>query len=114
MIRNLSIVVVNKKWSLVNYKINGGKKMLTTTSNYDFADSLQSKAKLNLIDMILRDCEGFMKGSQIMELNKILNKTLEEYEVFIQQNIDHDENYQEKNREILDKYIRGCVTNLLF
>ncbi|WP_178648634.1 site-specific tyrosine recombinase/integron integrase [uncultured Methanobrevibacter sp.] len=80
--------------------------MLTTTSNYDFADSLQSKAKLNLIDMILRDCEGFMKGSQIMELNKILNKTLEEYEVFIQQNIDHDENYQEKNREILDKYIR--------
>ena len=73
--------------------------------NKSYTNVLQVQAKTDLINDILRDSEYFLKGSQLMELTKVLNKNMEKYEIFIEQDIDLHKNYVEENKSLLSIYI---------
>lgn len=79
--------------------------MLNTISDSNVVDNLQAKAKRDLIDKILEESSHYLKGSQLLELNKTLNKHFEEYEIFVLQDTNLHENYIEENKSILDTYI---------
>ena len=76
-------------------------------ANYTVVDGLQAKAKRDLLDEILNKAQFYLKGSQLMELNKTLNECLSNYEVFIEQNTKLHENYEEENKEIIKLYIQN-------
>lgn len=78
--------------------------MLNTT-NDNYATNLQVQAKTELTNNILEDSSRYLKGSQIQELNKTLNKHFDKYEIFVQQEINLHENYQEENQAILETYL---------
>lgn len=68
-------------------------------------DALQAQAKIDLTNNILEESSQYLKGSQIMELNKTLNKHFANYEIFVMQDIDLHKNFQEENQRILETYI---------
>jgi len=69
------------------------------------SETLQVQAKTELTNNILEDCSSYLKGSQLMELNKTLNKHFEGYEIFVQQEINLHKNFKEENQTILETYI---------
>ena len=79
--------------------------MLDIGSKHNFLEDLKGKAKQDLTNEILEDSSKYLKGTQIMELNKTLNHCFANYEIFVDQRVDTDENYIEKNKEILNSYI---------
>jgi len=78
---------------------------MDTLIQSDTINVLQGKAKHDLIQNILEESSQYLKGSQLMELNRTLNKHFEGYEVFVQQDIDLHKNYIEENKSIIDIYI---------
>lgn len=44
------------------------------SSNIQLIDEIEAKSKNELIDKILIDSEHYLRGSQLIELNKTLNK----------------------------------------
>ena len=68
-------------------------------------DNLQAKAKRDLINDILEESGHYLKGSQLVELNKTLNKHFENYEIFILQDTDLHKNYKEENRSIIETFL---------
>lgn len=79
--------------------------MLNINSTANYSTELQIKAKTELTNNILEDSSSYLKGSQIMELNKTLNKHFQNYEIFVQQEIKLHENYAEENQQILEIYL---------
>ena len=79
--------------------------MLTTTNN--ITSELELQAKTNLTNAILEDSARYLKGSQLMELNKTLNKHFQNYEIFVDDHKDLHENYKEENKSIVGIYIRN-------
>ena len=76
-------------------------------------NTLQVQAKTNLTNEILEESSQYLQGSQLMELNKTLNKHFSNYEIFILEDKDLHENYPEENKTILEMYItnkmlEGC------
>lgn len=69
------------------------------------SETLQVQAKTELTNNILEDCSSYLKGSQLMELNKTLNKHFQDYEIFVVQDIDLHKNYVEENQSLLSIYI---------
>lgn len=79
--------------------------MLNINSTPNYATDLQVQAKTELTNNILEDSSRYLKGSQIQELNKTLNKHFERYEIFVQKEMNLNENYEEENQRILDTYL---------
>lgn len=73
--------------------------------NQNSIENIQIQAKIELTNNILEESSRYLKGSQLMELNKTLNKHFQEYEIFVQQDIDLHKNYIEENKSIIDIYI---------
>jgi len=78
---------------------------MDTLIQSDTINTLQGKAKHDLIQNILEESSHYLKGSQLMELNRTLNKHFEGYEIFVEQNIELHENYAEENKTILETYL---------
>lgn len=76
-------------------------------TNQRVTTELQVKAKTDLTNNILEDATHYLKGSQLMELNKTLNKHFQGYEIYVEQDIDLHKNYHEENKAILDIYIEN-------
>lgn len=76
-------------------------------TNQGVTTELQVKAKTDLTNNILEDASHYLKGSQLMELNKTLNKHFQGYEIYVEQDIDLHKNYKEENKAILDIYIEN-------
>lgn len=80
--------------------------MLDIGTNYNFVDDLQYKSKNELINKILEEVSIYLKGSQIMELNKTLNTILEQYDVFsADATVDLDKNYEIDNKNLVSSYL---------
>lgn len=77
------------------------------TTSYRYANELEYKAKYDLTNQILEDSARYLKGSQLMELNKTLNKCFENYEIFVEQDIDLHKNYVEENKSIVEIYLNN-------
>ena len=77
--------------------------MLSSSSSV-VAES-QIKAKTTLINDILEESSQYLKGSQLMELNKTLNRQFEKYEIFVEQNVNLHENYVEENKAIIELFL---------
>lgn len=71
----------------------------------NYIEDLQSSAKITLTNDILEEANSYLKGSQLMELNKTLNKEFAKYEIYVEQDIDLHENYLEENKMIREVYI---------
>ena len=80
--------------------------MIGTGSN-NISETLQVQAKTDLTNKILDESSHYLKGSQLMELNKTLNKHFQDYEIFVLQDIDLHKNYQQENEDIIDLYINN-------
>ena len=80
--------------------------LLDVDGKQNFVEDLQSRAKVDLTNEILEDSSNYLKGSQVMELNKTLNRCFESYEIFADVKIDIDDNYQDKNKDLVESYIR--------
>lgn len=78
---------------------------MNTLMETNTIDALQGKAKTDLINEILERANMYLKGSQLMDLNRILNECFAGYEIFIDNTISQDENYNETNKNILDSFI---------
>lgn len=78
---------------------------MDTLIQSDTINVLQGKAKHDLIQNILEEASKYLKGSQLMELNRTLNKHFEGYEIFVEQNIELHENYVEENNTIIETFI---------
>lgn len=76
-------------------------------TNQGVITELQVKAKTDLTNNILEDASNYLKGSQLMELNKTLNKHFQGYEIYVEQDIDLHKNYKEENKLIVETYIRN-------
>ena len=76
-----------------------------TTYNANVVNELQVKAKTDLTNNILEDASHYLKGSQLMELNKTLNHHFQGYEIYVEQDIDLHRNYKEENKLIVDTYL---------
>ena len=74
-------------------------------SQVDYTTELQVQAKTQLTNDILEESSHYLKGSQVMELNKTLNKHFEQYEIFVEQNTNLHENYNEENKSIIELYL---------
>ena len=79
--------------------------MLNVNSELDYTTELQVKAKTQLTNDILEESSHYLKGSQVLELNKTLNKQFEHYEIFVEQNTNLHENYVEENKSIIEIYL---------
>lgn len=79
--------------------------MIDNTINSNYINAIQGKAKNDLIESIIEKASIYLKGSQLMNLNKTLNECLEGYEVFIDNNLGRDENYNETSKIILENFI---------
>ena len=80
---------------------------MLTNSTYNFANELQITAKRDLTNNILEDASKYLKGSQVMELNKTLNKHFEGYEIYVEQDVDLHKNYVEENKTIVELYLNN-------
>lgn len=78
---------------------------MNTLVHSNTINALQGEAKNNLINEILERASMYLKGSQLMDLNRILNDCFEGYEIFVDTHGLRDENYNETNRNILDAFI---------
>ena len=78
---------------------------MLTLNNSNVNETLQIQAKNELTNNILEESSRYLKGSQLMELNKTLNKHFQGYEIFVQQDIDLHKNYKEENEGILEIYL---------
>lgn len=78
---------------------------MLTLNNSNVAETLQIQAKNELTNNILEESSHYLKGSQLMELNKTLNKHFQGYEIFVQQHNELHKNYQEENQTILETYL---------
>lgn len=76
-------------------------------TNQGVITELQVKAKTDLTNNILEDASHYLKGSQLMELNKTLNKNFQGYEIYVEQDIDLHKNYREENNLIVETYIKN-------
>ena len=79
--------------------------MNTLLSDVNYTTELQIKAKTDLTNNILEEAARYLKGSQVLELNKTLNKHFQGYEIFVEQKIDLHKNYNEENKSIIDLYL---------
>ena len=77
--------------------------MLTADKN--ITNLLKGKAKTDLTNNILEESSHYLKGSQLMELNKTLNKCFEGYEIFVLNEVDLHEDYREENKLILADFL---------
>ena len=68
-------------------------------------NTIQVQAKTNLLNDILEESGHYLKGSQLMELNKTLNKHFQNYEIFTLEDIELHENYEEENQTLLEIYL---------
>lgn len=84
-----------------------GHSMLTNSMNQNITEILQAQAKNTLLNDILNESSQYLKGSQIMELNKTLNKQFQGYEIFVLNEVELHENYNEENREIMEIYLKN-------
>lgn len=75
--------------------------------NQDSYNSIVGHAKNDLINTIIDKMGLILNGGQLYELNKTLNQVLEEYEVFVAQNLDLDKNYEESNKKLLELFIES-------
>lgn len=75
------------------------------SQNAAVVNELQAKAKNDLTNEILEKASIYLKGTQLMELNKILNDVLDGYEIFVDNKLDFNKNYAEDNQTILDHFI---------
>lgn len=74
-------------------------------ANSNYITSIQGKAKNDLIEEIIEKASIYLRGTQLMNLNKTLNECFEGYEIFIDNSMDRDENYPETNKLILENFI---------
>ena len=77
------------------------------SSNIQLIDEIEAKSKNELIDKILIDSEHYLRGSQLIELNKTLNKHFNEYDILLKNDIELHENYKAENSVILDEFIKN-------
>ncbi|MBQ9024809.1 MAG: tyrosine-type recombinase/integrase [Methanobrevibacter sp.] len=73
--------------------------------NTGVINELQMKAKMNLINDVLEKSSVYLKGTQLMELNKILNEILDGYEIFVDNKMEYNTNYIEDNQMILEHFV---------
>jgi len=73
--------------------------------NQSIVEESQLRAKTELTNNILEDSSRYLKGSQLMELNKTLNKHFANYEIFVEQDVDLHKNYKEENKSIIEVYL---------
>lgn len=78
---------------------------MNTLAYSNTINALQGKAKNDLINEIIEKASVYLKGSQLMNLNKTLNECLDEYEVFVDNSLSKDENYEETNKMVLENFI---------
>jgi len=81
--------------------------LLNDNTSLDFTTELQVKAKTDLTNNILEEAAHYLKGSQVLELNKTLNKHFERYEIFVEQSTNLHENYAEENKSIVNIYLQN-------
>ena len=84
-----------------------GTYLLNNNTSLDFTTELQVKAKTDLTNNILEEAANYLKGSQVLELNKTLNKHFERYEIFVEQSSNLHENYAEENKAIVNIYLQN-------
>lgn len=73
--------------------------------NQNSIENIQIQAKIELTNNILEESSKYLKGSQLMELNKTLNKHFQGYEIFVEQDIDLHKNYKEENKSIIELFL---------
>lgn len=73
-------------------------------------DLLMSNDPLqDLIDNIVYISTRFLSGSELMQLNKILFEVLDKFEVIFDDGEFSDENFEEANEELFQKYLRAAI-----
>lgn len=78
---------------------------MNTIAHSNYINSMQGKAKNDLIEEIIEKASIYLRGTQLMNLNKTLNECFEGYEIFIDNSLSRDENYNETNKLILENFI---------
>lgn len=79
--------------------------MIELTTPHSITENLQFKAKNDLITEILEQAQHYLKGSQLMELNRTLNECFDKYEIFVDNKLNADENFEETNKSILETFL---------
>ena len=77
---------------------------LTTQNKYQ---EIIGQAKIDLTNDIIDHMAQHISGSQLLILNKVLDETLNKYEVFIDNKIDVNEDYNEVNKSLKDLFIEA-------
>lgn len=72
---------------------------------HTITENMQFKAKNDLINEILEVAQTYLKGSQLMELNRTLHECFNGYEIFVDNKLNLDENYEENNKTILTQFL---------
>ena len=73
--------------------------------NQNIIQETQIQTKTELINNILEESSSYLKGSQLLELNKTLNKHFQSYEIFVDEDINLHKNYKEENKTIIEIYL---------
>ena len=68
---------------------------------------ISGQAKIELTNDIIENMANEISGKQLLILNKVLDETLTKYEVFIDNKIDVNENYQEVNQSLLQLFLKA-------
>lgn len=63
----------------------------------------------NLIDNIIYGCTGFLGGNELVQLNKSLFEVLDKFEVIFDDSKVSDENFEQTNEELFQKYLRATI-----
>lgn len=63
-------------------------------------NQITGKYKNDLTNEIINQMEPVLTGQQLLSLNKCLNETLSKYEVFIEKNLNQDEDYETTNENL--------------
>ena len=77
---------------------------LTTHNKYQ---EISGQAKIDLTNEVIDLMSNHISGTQLLTLNKVLESTLEKYEVFIDNKIDVNEDYQEINKSLKELFIEA-------
>lgn len=77
---------------------------LTTHNKYQ---EISGQAKIDLTNEVIDLMANHISGTQLLTLNKVLESTLEKYEVFIDNKIDVNEDYEEINKSLKELFIEA-------
>ena len=68
---------------------------------------ISGQAKIELTNDVIEHMANEISGKQLLILNKVLDEVLAKYEVFIDNKIDINENYEDVNKSLLELFLKA-------